>query len=102
MTHILVLQWPGWTEADFEALVEMENALASRIGESGSVDGHEFGSGEMNLFIGTEQPVRAFAAAKEILGDRPAWASVRASFRDASGETYDVLWPPGLTDFSVT
>ena len=52
----------------------------------------------------TEQPVRAFAAAREeeYLGDRPAWAYVRAGFRKASEETYDVLWPPGLTDFSVT
>ena len=101
MTHILVLQWPGSTEADFEALIEMENAVEARIGALGSVDGHDFGSGEMNLFIETEQPAQAFAAAKGILGDRRAWDYVRAAFREASGDTYEMLWPPGLTGFSV-
>lgn len=102
MTHILVLQWPGSTEVDFETLVEMEDALESRIGVSGSVDGHDLGSGEMNIFIETDQPAQAFDAAKEILGDWPIWANVRAASREATGETYDVLRPPGLTDFSVS
>ena len=101
MTHILVLQWPGSTEADFEELLEMEDALESRIGGLGAVDGHDFGAGEMNLFVKTEQPVEAFSAVKEILGGRPSWAYLRAAFRETSGEKYDVLWPPGLTDFSV-
>lgn len=101
MRHILVLQWLGSTEADFEALVEMEDALESRFGDAGTVDGHDFGSGEMNIFIETDQPIQAFATAKAILGHRPAWTAVRAAAREASGETYDVLWPPGRTDFSV-
>jgi len=101
MRHILVLQWLGSTEDDFEVLVEMEDALESRFGEAGTVDGHDFGSGEMNIFIETNHPIQAFTTAKEILGDRPAWSDVRAAFREASGETYDVLWPPGLTDFNV-
>lgn len=101
MRHILVLQWPGSTEADFEALVEMEDALEARFGASGTVDGHDFGSGEMNLFIETDRPSEAFAKAKAILGDRAEWALVRAASREASGETYDVLWPPELTDFNV-
>lgn len=43
MRHILVLQLLGSTQVDFEALVEMEDALESRFGEAGAVDGHDFG-----------------------------------------------------------
>ena len=101
MQHILVLQWLGSTEADFEALVEIEDVLESRFGEAGSIDGHDFGSGEMNIFIQTDQPSQAFAKATKILSDWPAWADVRVAFREINGETYEVLWPPDLTDFSV-
>jgi hypothetical protein len=69
MQHILVLQWLGSTEADFEAVVEIEDVLESRFGEAGSIDGHDFGSGEMNIFIQTDQPSQAFAKATEILSD---------------------------------
>lgn len=95
MTHILVLQWPGSAEVDFETLVEMEDALESRMGETGTVDGHDFGSGEMNIFIETERPVRALAAAKEILGDWQAWAHVRAACREATGEHSTCSGPQG-------
>jgi hypothetical protein len=40
--------------------------------------------------------------AKITLGDFPAWPAVRAAFREASGERYDLLWPPGLADFGIT
>jgi hypothetical protein len=101
MRQILILQWPGSTEADFEALIDMEDEIESHLGDVGTVDGHDFGSGEMNIFIETDEPLKAFAAAKEILGNRPRWAEVRAAFRERSGETYDVLWPPGLSEFAV-
>lgn len=101
MRNILVLQWPGTTEADFDALIEMEDALESGLGETGSVNGHDFGSGEMNIFVATDQPIEVFAMARRILSDRPTWSDIRAAFRDANGETYDVLWPPGLTEFRV-
>jgi len=101
MRHILVLQWLGSSEAEFNVLVDMEDILDSQLGEAGSVDGHDLGSGEMNIFIDTDHPAQAFAAAKEILGDWPAWADVRAAFREASREAYELLWPPELTHFSV-
>lgn len=101
MRHILVLQWSGSTEVDFGALLEMEDVLEARFGEAGTVDGHDFGSGEMNLFIETDQPSEAFARAESILGDRAEWAGVRAASREATGEFYEVLWPPGLSDFKI-
>jgi hypothetical protein len=65
------------------------------------VDGHDFGSGEMNMFIETEQPAEAFTVAKAILGDQPAWRDVRAAFRVADEDTYSILWPPDLANFHI-
>lgn len=98
---MLVLQWPGSSEADFDALISMEQRLEVALDEYGSVDGHDFGSGEMNIFIETDMPTEAFAAAAAALRDDPRWAEIRAAFREATGDSYEVLWPNGLTAFSV-
>jgi hypothetical protein len=101
MRHILVLQWAGSSEADFEELVEMEGELETVLGGYASVDGHDFGSGEMNIFIETDEPSRAFDDARTNLRRRPRWTGVRAAHRERLGDTYTVLWPPGLSDFRV-
>ena len=102
MQHLLVLQWPGSTADDFDELLEMEDELENRLAEYSNVDGHDFGSGQMNIYIDTDQPMQAFAEAEEILGGRPRWVDVRAAHRQSDGETYTVLWPVGLADFTVT
>ena len=101
MRHVLVLQWPGSSEGDFEDLLRMEDELARSLGEAEIVDGHDFGSGQMNIFIETDEPAGAFAAVETVLSQKPRWADVRAAHREAAGETYTVLWPLGDTDFSV-
>ena len=72
MTHVLVLQWDvddaGETD-DLDALVAMEDALEASLPTAcGSVDGHDLGSGEMNLFVLTDEPVAAFRACAAVLG----------------------------------
>src|SRR4051812_18608171 len=76
--YILVLQWPASTEADFEALITLEDRLSGALGEGARVDGHDFGSGEMNIFVQTEQPVEVFADAEAIFRGFPLWGQVRA------------------------
>ena len=101
MSHILVLQWPGTSEAEFDELIEMEDELEQALTDSATVDGHDFGSGEMNIFIETDQPSRTFAAAQKVLSHRPSWADMRAAYREAAGDRYTVLWPVGFTDFRI-
>ncbi len=101
MRYILVLQWPGSAAADYDALVEMEDLLESALGDSASVDGHDFGSGEMNIFLETDRPVEAFAEVVTVIGNTRRWANVRAAYRDATGERYEILWPETLQQFSV-
>jgi hypothetical protein len=99
--YILVLQWPASSQDDFDALISMEDDLDEALGDGAAVDGHDFGSGEMNIFIETDRPTEAFSAAMATLGDRLRWAEVRAAYRDATGDAYTVLWPQGLREFSL-
>lgn len=100
--YFLVLQWPASSQSDYDALIDMEDQLESTLTTSTSVDGHDFGSGEMNIFLLTEDPAASFADVAAALGASPRWADLRAAYREASGEDYEILWPPTLRGFSVT
>jgi hypothetical protein len=99
--YILVLQWPGDSEADFDALISMEEQVGATLGRYSSVDGHDFGSGEMNIFINTDRPTEAFADAANALREGPRWGDLRAACRLAQGGPYEILWPRSLQKFSV-
>lgn len=73
-----------------------------RLEPDHEVDGHDFGSGQMNVFIHTDMPTVAFEAARSILESWGMRSDFRAAFRDAEGEEFTVLWPPGLAEFEVT
>lgn len=79
----------------------MEEQLGAALGRYASVDGHDFGSGEMNIFVATERPAEAFADAANALGKSPRWGDLRAAYREAHGGAYEILWPEGLREFSV-
>lgn len=103
MKCILVLQWPAPSGSDYDALISMEEALEDRLdGSQSYVDGHDFGSSEMNLFVHTDQPLDAFEEAQSALGSDPRWAEVRAAYRPTDGEEYTIVWPATLEDFSVS
>jgi hypothetical protein len=101
VSYILVLQWPGGSGADFDQLIRIENALDGGLNANGVVNGHDFGSDEMNIFIDTDTPLEAFASAREILSGEPIWNETRAAYREADSESYSILWPEGLSEFSV-
>jgi hypothetical protein len=99
--YILVLQWPGDSGTDFDALISMEGRVDAALGRYASVDGHDFGSGEMNIFIDTDRPAEAFADAANALREDPRWGDLRAAYREAGGGPYEILWPRTLHKFSV-
>jgi hypothetical protein len=101
--YLLVLQWAAGAEADYDALIEMESTLErSMPAAHGDVDGHDYGSGEMNLFICTDEPLLAFEDARAALREDPRWRDVRAAYRPADGDRYVILWPATLQQFEVT
>jgi len=97
----LVLQCRGTTMSDFDHLVQLETALEEFLGPGADVDGHDFGSGEMNLFIITDHPVETFESVLPLLEREGCLASLRAGYREIKGEKFTVLWPLGLDSFRI-
>ena len=102
MKYQLVLQFRGDSLADFDALVALENRLIEDLGGSAKVDGHDFGSGEMNIFILTSDPTATYSRVQRTLQSAGLLQPATAAYREVAGERYTVLWPEGQTEFKVT
>ena len=103
MKYQLVLQFPQRWLWSFHSLIRLEDQLIQRLGASADVDGHDCGSGEMNIFIITNDPVRTFREIRPLLS-RKIWVRLSAAaYRELQGETYTVIWPEGsLKPFIIT
>jgi hypothetical protein len=97
----LVLQLPATSIKDYDALIELENGIIAGLGNLGRVDGHDMGSGEMNIFIRTDHPKLAFDKVKALLATRDFMPELKAAYRDVGRDNFAVLYPPGLTHFSI-
>jgi len=56
----------------------------------------------MNIFAETDRSTEAFADAAKVLRESSRWGDLRAAYRDALDGPYQILWPLGLSEFSVT
>lgn len=82
-------------------MIRIEDALISRVSDVALVDGHDAGSREMNIFLLTDNPIQAFQEVKKVLESIHASDTLRAAFRELTGDDYKIVWPPGLASFSV-
>lgn len=101
MKFVLVLQWPASSIKDYDEMILVENALIDGIGDIAEIDGHDAGSGEVNIFLHTNEPRLAFEAAKKTLGSRDFLIGLRAGYRERSGTVYQPIWPSELSSFSL-
>jgi hypothetical protein len=101
MKYQLVLQWPAASIKDYDTLIEIEEILVENLVDGSDVDGHDAGSGEINIFIHTDDPEGTFGAIKRIIGTRDFWVDARVAYRELTGSTFTVLWPKGLSEFNV-
>jgi hypothetical protein len=98
----LVLQFKADEDlGSFDKLIKFEEALFSLVGETDDVDGHDFGTGEMNIFILTDDPVATFNLVQQTDESIRPSKEMRAAYRLLHGEEYVCLWPPGLSHFRV-
>ena len=101
MKYLLVLQFPGEQIEDFDELLALELDLGLSLRGEHVVDGHDFGSGEMNIFIHTDNPEEALRCAKVPLNKLTTKHYI-AAFRDIEGKDYTVLFPDAFRGlFSV-
>lgn len=82
-------------------MIEVEDALIEKLSKANDIDGHDAGSREVNIFIRTDDPKRAFSEVNAILGSRDFWVDARVAYREVAGREYNILWPEDLTEFNV-
>ena len=91
----LVLQFPAFA-VDFDDLIAIEDELLAAVGPPATVDGHDFGSGEGNIFILTESPSATFEIVLPVLKDLSRDRDATVAYRALDGEEYTVIWPKGF------
>lgn len=102
MKYQLVIQFPGQSEDDFDHLIEVEDELEERLPSASEVDGHDFGSGQMNIFILTNEPVEILEEIKTILIEKGNDLSMmKVAYRNIESESFTILWSEGLKEFIV-
>jgi hypothetical protein len=102
MRYQLVLQFRGDSLADYDQMIALEDRLIQELGHSAKVDGHDCGSGEVNIFIFTSDPAATFWSVRQTLKLQGRLEAVTAAYREGSSEQYTVLWPEGSTrEFTV-
>jgi hypothetical protein len=97
----LVIQFRPSVALDVEKLVSIEDALVDELGDSASVDGHDIGSGEFNVFIFTDNPNGSYQRVQELLKRVKPDGVMNVAYRDIDGNDYVVLWPPSLSKFKI-
>jgi hypothetical protein len=99
----LALQFPADSIADYDEMIALERQLTKALGSSAKVDGHDSGSGEMNIFIHTDEPEKTFWQIRDAVAKREFFPNLVAAYRELSGERYTVVWPIGFTkQFRIT
>ena len=101
MKYQLVLQWPASSVDDYDSMIATEDSLIEELSSGSEVDGHDPGSGQVNIFIRTDEPTKTFDDVKNILKASDAWTDIRIAYRNLEGSKYTVLWPKNLKEFKV-
>lgn len=82
-------------------MVDLEEAIMEGLGDLGYVDGHDAGSGEMNIFVLTDEPKGAFEQIKRLSGIRAFMPDLKVAFRVIGEDRFIVLHPTGLAHFAI-
>lgn len=101
MKYQLVIQLPEALYGDLDWIAELEEQVNKSIVDA-EVDGHDMGSGEVNVFIHANNPVITFQIAKNILQESGVEPQYIKAVDHAVGEdNYILLWPENLANFNV-
>ena len=66
--------------------------LQFRMNEHGTTDGHDMGSGEMNLFVIVDTWKRGIWFMQQYLKNQP-WMAETVLAKDNRDGSFDVVWP---------
>ena len=101
MKYQLVIQFPVTEDFDFDAIISLETRLTLEMGEDHIVDGHNFGAGEINIFIQTDDLESAYEKAFDMVNTNLI-STLRVAYKVNSSDEYVWLYPDNSKeDFSV-
>lgn len=102
MKYQLVLQFQAESLQEFDELVVLENLLIEKPPFGSEVDGHDFGSGEFNIFLLTNQPEETFYDARKTIQYKHPPQNLKAAYREVGQRSFVILWPPTLQEFKIS
>lgn len=89
---------------DFDKLIDIEDKLDSALlrNNTGYVDGHDMGSGQMNIYIFVNTWKHGIWFMDQYLKNQP-WSKDATVVKVRPDETYDVIWPKNFSgEFTLT
>jgi hypothetical protein len=101
MKFQLVLQFAAAGMTQFDELIALEEDLMQNLPPTSKVDGHDFGSGEFNIFVFTDQPRETFDTARKLIKKSLFQKELKAAYRERDKDEYIILWPEYLEEFRV-
>jgi hypothetical protein len=93
----LVLQFKPWGDRSPDDLVAVEDRLDAVADLDADVDGHDFGSGEANIFIITSDPLRTVTHCMPAISAEGLLPLLSAAYRRVGEEHFVRVWPVGDT-----
>jgi hypothetical protein len=102
MKYQLVLQLPASSAEDYDEMIELEKVIMGNLANLGCVDGHDVGSGEMNIFILTDFPKDAFDRVRQMPAVKYVMPELKVAYREIGKDDFTILHPAGLTRFAIT
>jgi hypothetical protein len=101
MNYQVVFQWRIVDQDPLDFIVDMEETIEAALSNHHVVDGHDFGCGEGNVFVHTDNPERCMAEMASHLVNDVRFANVKVGYRKFTDEEYSPLWPPDLQNIVV-
>lgn len=89
----LVLQLPDTFFASIGELHAFEERLMARLPRTAKLDGHDIGSGTINVFVDTDFPEATFATIRSRVTTRVIEAKLRIAYRAVDSDDWVNLWP---------
>jgi hypothetical protein len=89
---------------DFDNLIDIEDKLDSALqrNNTGYVDGHDMGSGQMNIFIFVNTWKHGLWFMAQYLKNQP-WSKDATVAKVMPDDTYEVIWPKNFSgEFNIT
>ena len=91
----LVFQFRGASLERYDQLVAIEELFTRVLRGSATVDGHDCGCDEFNIFVHTDTPEESFTHIRPVLTAARLLAEVRVACREFGSDTFSIVWPEG-------